>query len=431
MAVINLQEEVYKRKALENKNNVTNVDSIENIVKKITQIITTEYGELVNEVSRGEKSNDVLKNVINKTIIRKGYSIENMCNLEQMVQKVLDCILGYEKLQQLIKDPDITDIFINGPQNVYKRLNKSDYYVPEMYWKDNNELLQYIRSILTKFGKNIHSAQPLVDARDIKNHIRINAGIPPVAKIPYMAIRKHTVYDFILDDFLANNTFTLEVLEFLKKAIQAKLNILIAGPTGSGKTTLLRFLAQEFIPENERIVVIEEEEELKIKHNNQVRLEAKKKAGEDDTNIDMDQLVKNSLRMAMRRIILGELRGAEAFSLLRAFGTGHDGGMTTVHANNTYNSIEQLAVMMLYANTPLEFEHLKKVISQSLDLVVYVENYKVIEVTFVDNYDENIKMVKLNQIFATDRNNKGELICEYKGVCKNLEHLFWKRGVKV
>jgi len=433
LGVVNLKDEIYRRRAgIDNgeplRVNVKHAEEVDNFIIQVTQKVTQDYSDLINSVSRGEKSTDILENVVEKTIVDMGRGIGENASTDEAVKKVLDSILGYGILQPYINDPQITDIFINGPDNVYVRVKGEDRQIPEVRWKDNNHLEQYIRSVMVKCGRKIHSGIPLADARDTRNRLRVNAGIPPVAKTPYMAIRKHTVFHFTLEDFLNNGTFTEEVLEFIKKAVVARLNILVAGPTGSGKTTLLRFVAEEFIPHDQRVVVLEEEEELMLRLPNLVALEAKRKSGEDDTTVEMDDMVKNSLRMAMRRIILGELRGKEAFTLLRAFGTGHDGGLTTVHANDTYNAIEQLAVMMMFARAPLSYTQLKRVISQSIDLMIYVKNCRVTEVTSVDGFDEDNSEVILSPVFITERDKTGNLQCRQCQVSKTLEKLFWQRG---
>lgn len=428
IVIVDLREEVFRRKNPLKKNvSKSNKDDRENLLMQITEAITNNYSEIVNQISRGEKSPDILKNLVEEILIEIEHDFIQKTDINEVIKEVKDTILGYGPLQAFVDDPEITDIFVNSPKSVFIRHNNQDIFVPEITFKDNNNLEQYIRSILVKCGQKIHSGDPLVDARDIEKHLRINAGIAPVAKIPYLAIRKHTVSNYTQEDFLKNETFTNDILEFMKKAILARLNIVIAGPTGSGKTTLLRFLANSYIPKDQRIVVLEEEEELKIDHPNMVALEAKKVIGEDEKPIEMDQLVKNSLRMAMRRIILGELRGREAFTLLRAFGTGHDGGMTTVHSNDTYNTIEQLAIMMLYANTPLTYEHLKMVISQSINLIIYMEEFKVQEITAVEGFDDKENRVILKPIY--EREIDGTYT--KKPLSPYMQKMFLKRGIKV
>lgn len=434
MGTVSLRQEIYRRQQQNDaakKVNVNDAAEMDSLILQITQKVTSTYGDLVSEVSRGVKPVQVLENVVETVVINEGITLEEGCTTEDTVKQVMNSILGYGVLQPLINDPEVTDIFVNGPKKVYKRVNQEDIPVPEISWRDDDHLEQYIRSVMIKCGRKIHNGIPVADGRDLRRRLRINAGIYPVAKTPYLAIRKHAVQAFTLDQLLRSGTFTKEVLNFLQKAVEARLNILLAGPTGSGKTTLLNVLASNFIPKTQRIVVIEEEAELNIDSDNIVYLEAKKKSGEDDTTLEMDDLVKNALRMAMRRIILGELRGREAFTLLRAFGTGHDGGLTTIHSNDIWNTLEQLAVMMLYANQPLSYQHLKRIISQSIDLIVYIENYRVVEIASVDGFDEQAGEVILTPVFATERNEEGKLECRFQIVSEPLRKLFWQRGVRL
>lgn len=430
MSVVNLSDEIYRRRqglpACPVKAPEAQGDDV--VLKVSTQILN-DYADVVQAVAAGVREEKVLEKLADQIIRDRGYALPG--GREGTLRAILDNILRYGVLQPLIDDPDVTDVFINGPQNIYKRVKDTDIPCPEIRFRDGAHLEQYIRAVCAKAGQAINSAQCLVDTRDVSNRLRINAGIPPAAKTPYLCIRKHTMMDYTAEDFRRSGTFTPEIEEFLALAVKARMNTLIAGPTGSGKTTLLRFLAQEYIPPHERIVVLEEEEELKIRHPNQVALEAKKRIGEDDTEITLDDLVKNALRMAMRRIILGELRGKEAFALIRAFGTGHDGGLVTVHANDLYNAVDQVAVMMLYANTPLKYEHLKLLIAQGLNLIVYLENYRITDIAYVAGYEHRRREVLLEPVFEMRRDADGNLVHVRHPLSEAARGLFWRRGVRV
>lgn len=430
MGAVNLAEESYRRKnnlranqASEGQNPKQELD----IVFLVTEEILRDYSDVVYGVSAGTKASTVLEGLVAQVITERGYQLAG--GREGTIKAVLDNILRYGLLQDLIDDPEVTDIFINGPQNVYKRVNNFDVFCPDISFRDNRHLEQYIRTVLAKVGQRITQAECLVDTRDVKNQIRINAGIPPTAKTPYLCIRKHTVADFAAEDFIRVGTFTPEIQDFIVLAMQARMNTLIAGPTGSGKTTLMRFIAANFIPDSERIVVMEEEEELKIPHGNQVALKAKKKVGENDQEITLDDLVRNGLRMAMRRILLGEFRGKEAFALIRAFGTGHDGGLVTVHANDINNAVDQIAVMMLYANAALKYEHLKMLIAQALNLIIYIENYRITDIAYVAGYNYQQQEVLLEPILETQRDASGNLVYVWHPLSDGARNLFWRRGV--
>jgi|BioPla2DNA2_1021312.scaffolds.fasta_scaffold00084_53 pilus assembly protein CpaF len=433
MGLVNLTDEIYRR-----QNNLapgrkeapmSNGGGDWETLFQVIQEILHDYSDVVHAVSTGAKDWAVLERLVAQIITEHGYVLQG--GREATIKNVLDNILRYGVLQRLIDDPQVTDIFVNGPRNVYKRVNNQDIFCPEIHFRDHRHLEQYIRTVLAKVGQRITQAECLVDTRDTRNHIRINAGIPPAAKTPYLCIRKHTVINFTAEDFRRAGTFNREVQEFIALAMRARLNTVIAGPTGSGKTTLMRFIASQYIPGDERIVVMEEEEELRIIHRNQVALEAKKKAGEDDQEITLDDLVRNGLRMAMRRMLLGEFRSKEAFALIRAFGTGHDGGLVTVHANDLYNTIDQIAVMMLYANAPLNYEHLKLLIAQALNLIIYMENYRITDIAYVAGYDHLRQEVLLEPILETERDAGGNLVYIWHPLSDSARKLFWRRGVVV
>ena len=196
MALINLREEIYKRKksfvGLTDLSH-NQAEDIDRLVGVITQQVTSDHGELVNDVSCGKKPVGVLENVVRKAVVELGATI-NVTGSSTMdtVGKVLDGILGYGVLQPLVDDPDVTDIFVNGPQNVYKRVRSRDVRIPNICWRNATHLEHYIRWLMVRCDRKLHFGIPPADARDIKNRIRLNAGIPPVAKTPYLAIRKHT-----------------------------------------------------------------------------------------------------------------------------------------------------------------------------------------------------------------------------------------------
>lgn len=433
---VNLSDEILRRKAAAERPTTPSAPAPqrgsgvdEQLLLEITDQILNDHFEVVHAVSAGQRDESVLARLVAEAAIARGVSLGR--DVEETVQTVLDNILRYGPLQSLVSDPAVTDIFVNGPDTVYVRVNDQDVLCPNITFKDNEHLTQYIRAVLARVGARITNADCIADARDNRNNLRINAGIAPVATVPYLAIRKHLAAEYSTEDFLKSGTFTEEILDFLHKAVAARLNIVISGPTGSGKTTLLRFLANNFLPPTDRIVVLEEEAELRIRHPNQVALEAKRQVGEDDKAVTLNDLVRNALRMAPRRIILGELRGQEAFALLRAFGTGHDGGLTTVHANDIYNTIDQLAVMMLFAQTPLEYDHLCMLAADAIDLIVYVERRRVEEISWVSGYDSQRRQVVLEPIFLTQRNERGELVYERRPVSERVRNFFWRRGVRV
>ncbi|BCJ88166.1 CpaF family protein [Effusibacillus dendaii] len=310
---------------------------------------------------------------------------------------VLDELLGYGILQPLVDDPSVTDIFVNHHQEILVRRNGADEPVP-LRFRDAEQLEEYFRKIMMRLGARVDRFHPIVDTRDPDLHLRINGGIPPVVNEPYFTIRKHQADTFTLQKLIETGTLTRDMADTLQTYVGSWLNLLISGPTGSGKTTLLRALC-ECIDPLERLAVLEEEAELRIPHQNIVALETKKKWGEDELAIEMDLLVKNAMRMSPRRIVLGELRHKEALELIRAFGTGHDGGLTCIHANDVKSALKQLAFLMLYADTPLTYEHLLSMIADSVDIVVHIERYKVVEIAEVVGFDSSRQTIATRTVW--------------------------------
>jgi len=424
--VISLSAEAHRRKVT---SRATPPDAdLDRLVYDVTEQILADHADVVYAVAAGRRGEDVLERLVTQVVIAKGLGT---ASLQDTVRTILDYILRYGPLQPLIDDPAVTDIFVNGPRDVWVRRDNQDHPQPGIAFRDEAHLIQYIRAVLARAGARVNASHCLADARDLQNRIRINAGIPPAAPKPYLAIRKHTAVDYSEDDMLRTGAVTPEILRLLRAAIDARANIVISGPTGSGKTTLLRFLANHYIPPDDRIVVLEEEAELALRHPNQVALETKKRLGEDDTEITLNDLVRNALRMAPRRIILGELRGREAFALLRAFGTGHDGGLTTVHANDLANTLDQLAVMMLFEQTPLEYEHLYMLAADAVNLIVYVEHRRVSDIAWVGGYDRTTRRAHLEILVETRRRPDGQLEHIYHQPSEAVRSFFWRRGVRL
>lgn len=356
-----------------------NEQAVKNLIKELNEqesdLINLVYQKKVPQSSVEEKIDDLLYSGIIKSSIPA----------KELKKLAVDELFGYGMLQPLLDEPDITDVFVNNHKTILKRIKGRDYKV-RLSFKSEEHLEEYFRKLLTRLGARADKFTPIVDTRDQGRHLRINGAVSPVVKEPYFTIRKHQSDTFNMQKLIEVGTLTEEMAADLKKYVGSWLNILVSGPTGSGKTTIMRSLC-EYIDPMERLAVLEEEEELQIPHVNIVSMETKKKLGEEDNAIEMEFLVKNGMRMSPRRIILGELRHKEALELIRAFGTGHDGGLTSIHANDVTASLKQLAFLMLYAGTPLKYEHLLNLIADSVDLVVHVERHKVVEIAEVTGYD--------------------------------------------
>ena len=255
----------------------------------------------------------------------------NMMEREKIFSEIVDEVLGYGPLEPLLKDPTVSDILVNSYKSIYvERMGKLE--PTDARFKDDAHLMRIIDKIVSSVGRRIDESSPMVDAR-LPDGSRVNAIIPPLALDgPCVSIRRFAVNPLELDDLIRFQTLTPEIAEVLKGIVKARLNVIISGGTGSGKTTLLNVLSR-FIPEEERIVTIEDAAELQLKQDHVVRLETRPPNIEGKGEVVQRDLVRNSLRMRPDRIIVGEVRGKEAFDMLQAMNTGHDGSLTTIHAN--------------------------------------------------------------------------------------------------
>ena len=276
---------------------------------------------------------------------------------------MLDETFGLGPLEMLLKDPTISDILINGPQNVYcERRGKMEK--TNVIFRDNDHLMQIIDRIISKVGRRVDETCPMVDARMVDGS-RFNAIIPPLALDgACVSIRRFGANPLKLEDLLNFKAFTPEMVMLLEGAIKARLNILISGGTGSGKTTLLNTLSS-FIPNTDRIVTIEDAAELQLQQDHVVRLETRPPNIEGKGAITATDLVRNALRMRPERIIIGECRGAEALDMLQAMNTGHEGSMTTLHANTPRDALARLETMIMMAGFELPLKAMRAQIASA------------------------------------------------------------------
>jgi pilus assembly protein CpaF len=287
---------------------------------------------------------------------------------ERLIDEVLDETFGLGPLEVLLKDMTISDILINGPKNVYvERRGKMEK--TGVTFRNNDHLLQIIDRIVSRVGRRVDETCPMVDAR-MTDGSRFNAIIPPLALDgACVSIRRFGANPLKLEDLLNFKAFTPEMVMLLEGAIKARLNIVISGGTGSGKTTLLNTLSS-FIPNTERIVTIEDAAELQLQQDHVVRLETRPPNIEGKGAISATDLVKNALRMRPERIIIGECRGSETLDMLQAMNTGHEGSMTTLHANSPRDAIARLETMIMMAGFELPLKAMRSQIASAIDLIV-------------------------------------------------------------
>ncbi len=323
---------------------------------------------------------------------------------ERLSLEVLDEVFGLGPLEPVLQDPTVNDILVNGPRQVYVErggiLEESN-----IMFKDNAHLMNVIDKIVSSVGRRVDESSPMVDAR-LADGSRVNVIIPPLAiDGPHVSIRRFGHIPITEEDLLKNQTLTKPMLELLKAAVMARINIVISGGTGAGKTTLLNVLSG-YISEKERIVTIEDSAELQLKQRHCVRLETRPANIEGTGSIMQRQLVINSLRMRPDRIVVGEVRGEEALDMLQAMNTGHDGSMTTVHANSPRDAIARVETMALMANLNLPEQAVRRQIASAVQLIVQIARFtdgsrRVTHVTEISGMEDDV--VSMQDIFMFDK----------------------------
>lgn len=301
-------------------------------------------------------------------VLMEDHIVLSRLERQRLFEQIVAEILGFGPLEPLLKDDTITEIMVNGPKKVYiERGGKIER--TNVVFEDDEHLMRIIERIVAPLGRRVDESMPYVDAR-LPDGSRVNIVIPPISLIgPVVTIRKFYRTPLTVDDLIRLGSATPEVMEFLKACVQAKINIVVSGGTGSGKTTLLNILSG-FIPEGERIITIENAAELQLRQEHVVTLETRPPNIEGKGEITMRDLVINALRMRPDRIIVGECRGGEAFDMLQAMNTGHEGSMTTIHANSPRDALARLENMVLMAGTDLPHRAIREQIAMAIDLIV-------------------------------------------------------------
>jgi len=332
--------------------------------KLVDKLDLTKLGDLEGDVLRRE-----IRLVVEHLCDGEGTML-NRAERDRLVEEILDETLGFGPLELLLKDPSISDILINGPKQIYVE-RRGMLERTNVQFRDNRHLLQIIDRIVSKVGRRVDEVCPMVDAR-LPDGSRVNAIIPPLALDgPAVSIRRFGANPLKLENLLNFKAFTPEMVMLLEGAIKARLNIIISGGTGSGKTTLLNTLSS-FIPNSDRIVTIEDAAELQLQQEHVVRLETRPPNIEGRGAITATDLVRNALRMRPERIIIGECRGPETLDMLQAMNTGHDGSLTTIHANSPRDAIARLETMIMMAGFELPVKAMRQQTSSAVDLIIQV-----------------------------------------------------------
>jgi len=322
----------------------------------------------------------------------------------RLFEQIAAEILGFGPLQPLLEDEDITEVMVNGAKNIYIERGGKIYKVPVSFESDDH-VMRIIDRIVAPMGRRIDESSPYVDAR-LPDGSRVNAVIAPISLIgPVITIRKFFKSPITIDQLLQFGSISPEALQFMKACVEARLNIVISGGTGSGKTTLLNILSQ-FIPNDERIVTIENAAELQLRQEHVVTLESRPPNIEGRGEVTIRQLVINSLRMRPDRIIVGEIRDDAALDMLQAMNTGHDGSMTTAHSNSPRDTLARIETMTLMAGMELPVRAIREQIASAVDMVVHQERMrdgtrKVVNITEVSGMEGNV--ITMTDIFAYEQ----------------------------
>ena len=287
---------------------------------------------------------------------------------QRLFEEVYAEIRGFGPIEPLLQDPTVSEVMVNGPKSVYVE-QKGKLRKTEVTFDDDDHVMRIIDRIVAPLGRHIDESSPMVDAR-LPDGSRVNAIIPPLSLVgPSITVRKFAKTPFTVDDLIRFGSMTPEIAEFLKACVRARMNIIVSGGTGSGKTTLLNVLSS-FIPNDERIVTIEDAAELQLRQEHIVRLESRPANIEGKGAVKIRDLVINALRMRPDRIVVGECRGAEALDMLQAMNTGHDGSLTTGHANSPRDILSRLETMVLMAGMDLPLRAIREQIAAAMDVIV-------------------------------------------------------------
>ena len=314
-----------------------------------------------------------IEEMFNKFIDEEGIVVTRV-ERQRMLEQIMDEILGFGPIQPLLNDDSITEIMVNGPFRTYVE-RKGKLQLSDVTFVSDEHVSRVIERIIAPIGRRVDEAKPFEDAR-LPDGSRVNIIIPPLAlNGPTVTIRKFPKYRITVEDYIKFGTATAEMMEFLRACVEARLNIYISGGTGSGKTTLLNILSG-FIPEDERIITIEDAAELKLVQDHVVRLESRAANIEGKGAVTIMDLVRNALRMRPERIVVGETRGGEALSMLQAMNTGHDGSLSTGHANSPRDILARLETMCLMAGVELPARAIREQIASALDLIIQISRLK-------------------------------------------------------
>ncbi len=344
-----------------------------------------------------------IEDIFGKVIDEEGLALTRAERV-RMLEQITDEIIGLGPLEPLLRDESITEIMVNGPRQVYiERSGKLE--LTNVVFQNDDHVMRIIDRIIAPIGRRVDESSPMVDAR-LTDGSRVNAIIPPLSLVgPVITIRKFSASPFTVDDLIRFGTATADMFDFLRACVEARLNIFVSGGTGSGKTTTLNVLSS-FIPNDERIVTIEDAAELQLRQEHVVTLESRPPNIEGKGAVPIRELVRNALRMRPDRIIVGECRSGEALDMLQAMNTGHDGSMSTGHANSPRDMLSRLETMVLMAGVDLPLRAIREQVASAVDLIVQQSRLKdgtrkIVNITEVQGMEGDI--IVMQDVFVFEQ----------------------------
>jgi pilus assembly protein CpaF len=377
-----------------------------------------------------------IRDVANRLINEEAAPL-SVIQRRHVVRQIEDEVMGLGPLEPLLADPSVSDILVNGPNNIYvERSGKLQRTA--VRFNDDAHLLNIIDRIVSKVGRRIDESTPMVDAR-LKDGSRVNAIIPPLAiDGPVLSIRRFRKDALNIDDLVRYGSLNPALVGLLRAIVMARLNVMISGGTGSGKTTLLNAMSA-FIPERERIVTIEDSAELQLQQPHVVRLETRQVNVEGRGQITQRDLVRNSLRMRPDRIVVGEVRGGEALDMLQAMNTGHDGSLTTIHANSSRDALSRVETMVAMTGITFPISALRNQIASAIDVIIHMERQedgcrRIISVQEINGMEADT--IVMSEIFKFSRSGvdeKGNVIGKFSatGIVPEFYDRIRKRGIEL
>lgn len=403
------------------------------IQNKVIEELDIDFKEISEQ---NEELKQKINSILTKHIEEESLNLTN-AQKKKIKEELIDEIIGFGPITPFLKDASVTEIMVNGPSKIYVERH-GKLQLTDAKFKNDDHVMHVIKKIVSPLGRRIDESSPMVDAR-LPNGSRVNAIIPPLAiDGPSITIRKFSDDPFTVDDLISFGTMTSKMAEFLKYCVQGRLNIVVSGGTGSGKTTTLNVLSS-FIPNEERIITIEDAAELQLSQEHVVRLETRPANLEGKGEITIRDLVKNSLRMRPDRIVVGEVRSGEALDMLQAMNTGHDGSLTTGHANSPRDMLSRLETMVLMSGMNLPVKAIRDQIASAIDLIIQQSRLmdgsrKITHITEVQGMEGDV--IILQDIFRYEQrglDNKGRVKGEFvfTGVMPKFMQKLKEKGIVI